>query len=97
MRSSEVAPFVELARSVPRSQRQPRFAGKVEAQLFEHRIVEGRPIPEVLHGRIKSRNLAKVLVHRHSDRFLFRAFTLNQIGLPINLNAARISFARNRS
>ena len=34
---------------------------------------------------------------RYSLFFLFRAFTLNQIGDPINLNVSRISFARNLS
>ena len=33
----------------------------------------------------------------YSAFFLFLAFTLNQIGLPINLNVSRISLARNRS
>ncbi len=97
MRSSEVALLIDLACHVPRSQGQPCFARKIETQLFYHRIVEARPSPEMCDNCIKSRNLAEVLVHYQSAFFLFRARTLNQIGLPINRKALRISLPRNRS
>src|SRR5580658_1297434 len=92
-----VATFIDIARHVPRSHCEQYFAWDVETQLLDYGIVKARPSAEVPKNCFIAGDIAKTLVDHHSPRFLFRARTLNQIGLPMNLNAARISFARNRS
>ncbi len=97
MRSSEVALFVELARvfhvrsasRVSPGRLRLNCSSTASWKVGQYPGSTPRPhqIPESCEGpRPPS-----------PDRFLFRALTLNQIGLPMNLKAARISFARNRS